>query len=110
MTDAGAIFSKMKTGVEEQGGVLVKQVNGIIQFKVSNPDFNFVVDLKNGDGNVYEGEADRADLTLSISDENFGKLAAGTLNAQSAFMQGKIKIRGNMGLAMKLPAILKAAS
>lgn len=29
-------------------------------------------------------------------------LMAGTLNAQKAFFQGKLKIKGNMALAMKL--------
>ena len=35
-------------------------------------------------------------------------LVSGKLNGQQAFMSGKLKIKGNMGLAMKMDAIVKA--
>ena len=38
-------------------------------------------------------------VTLSMSDENFGKLVSGKGNAQQLFMSGKLKIKGN---AMKV--------
>lgn len=35
-------------------------------------------------------------VTLSLSDENFGKLVTGKTKAQSLFMSGKLKIKGNV--------------
>jgi SCP-2 sterol transfer family len=35
-------------------------------------------------------------VTLSLSDEDFGKLATGKANAQKLFMSGKLKIKGKM--------------
>lgn len=49
----------------------------------------WTVDLKNGSGSVSEGTGTKANLTLTISDENMVKMAEGKLNAQSAFMSGK---------------------
>jgi putative sterol carrier protein len=50
---------------------------------------------------VTEGEGD-ADCTITISEENFEKLVAGDLNPTTAYMTGKLKIKGDMGAAMKL--------
>lgn len=35
-------------------------------------------------------------VTLSLSDENFGKLVTGKAKAQSLFMSGKLKVKGNV--------------
>ena len=45
---------------------------------------------------------------MTTSDENFAKLASGSLNPQSAFLSGKIKIQGSMALAMKLQPVMSA--
>ena len=49
----------------------------------------WTVDLKNGSGSVAEGKGTKANLTLTISDDNMVKMAEGKLNAQSAFMSGR---------------------
>lgn len=81
----------------------------MIQFNIKGSD-DWVVDLKNGNGSVYKGKAKKkADMTMTVSSDDFVKMSTGSLNAQQAFMQGKIKIKGNMGLAMKLGSVLNAA-
>lgn len=47
-----------------------------------------------------------SDCTIKISLENFKKLAAGNLDPIMAFTMGKLKVEGNMGIAMKLSALL----
>ncbi len=59
------------------------------------------VDVKDGSVTVTEG-ADDADVTLSMSDENFEKMVARELNPTTAYMTGKLKVKGDMGAAMKL--------
>nr|MBN1230099.1 SCP2 sterol-binding domain-containing protein [Anaerolineae bacterium] len=58
--------------------------------------------------NIVEGTADDVDMTMSCSDEDLLAMVNGELNAVSAFMQGKLKIDGNMSLAMKLQSLLGA--
>jgi putative sterol carrier protein len=50
---------------------------------------------------VTEGSGD-ADTTFSTSEENFEKIVAGEQNPTTAYMTGKLKIKGDMGAAMKL--------
>jgi putative sterol carrier protein len=50
---------------------------------------------------VTEGVGD-ADTTFSTSEENFEKIVAGEQNPTTAYMTGKLKIKGDMGAAMKL--------
>ena len=40
--------------------------------------------------------------TFSTSEENFEKIVAGEQNPTTAYMTGKLKIKGDMGAAMKL--------
>ncbi|SLN29399.1 SCP2 sterol-binding domain-containing protein [Oceanibacterium hippocampi] len=47
-----------------------------------------------------------ADCTIRMSKDDFESMVAGDLDATTAFMMGKLKIEGNMGLAMKLQGIL----
>jgi putative sterol carrier protein len=59
------------------------------------------VDVQDGSVSVTEGGGD-ADATISASEETFGQIASGDLNATTAYMTGKLKIKGDMGAAMKL--------
>lgn len=52
-------------------------------------------------------EEAEADVTLASSLETFDKILEGTQDPNMAFMMGKLKVRGSMGLAMKLNSILE---
>ncbi len=59
------------------------------------------VDVRDGNVSVTEGGGD-ADVTISASEDTFNQIAAGELNPTSAYMTGKLKVKGDMGAAMKL--------
>jgi putative sterol carrier protein len=59
------------------------------------------VDVDGGKVTVTEGAGD-ADVTISTDEETFEKIASGEQNPTSAYMTGKLKIKGDMGAAMKL--------
>ena len=61
------------------------------------------VDARDGDLSVTEGTGEGdADVTISANEDTFQQIAAGDLNATTAYMTGKLKVRGDMGAAMKL--------
>lgn len=59
------------------------------------------VDVDDGSVSVSEGGGD-ADATIAASEDTFRQIASGDLNATTAYMTGKLKVRGDMGAAMKL--------
>jgi putative sterol carrier protein len=61
----------------------------------------WLVTIADGTVSVREGDGD-ADCEISASEENFQKILSGEQNATSAYMTGKLKIKGDMGAAMKL--------
>src|SRR5215207_9401673 len=59
------------------------------------------VDVRDGAVSVTEGGGD-GDVTLSMTEENFEKMVGRDLNPTTAYMSGKLKVKGDMSAAMKL--------
>jgi putative sterol carrier protein len=64
----------------------------------------WTVAIADGTITVTEGVGE-GDCTFSTSEENFEKIVAGEQNPTTAYMTGKLKIKGDMGAAMKLQKI-----
>ena len=75
-------------------------LNNSYLFDVSGAG-SWLVDAKGGQVSVQEGGGE-ADCTISVSEENFEKMLDGQLNPMTAYMTGKLKVKGDMGAAMKL--------
>lgn len=109
-----AIFQQMQASIEkgpsEQKEATIKQVKGIFEFQVKNAEGKeqiWTADIKKTGAIIAGKGSDKPDITLILSDDVLGDLAAGKLNGQKAFMTNKLKIKGNMALAMKLDGVLK---
>ncbi len=57
--------------------------------------------------NVVSNDDADADCTLKISMDDFLAMTQGELDGTSAFMSGRLKIEGDMGIAMKLQSVLR---
>jgi putative sterol carrier protein len=83
-------------------------LDGTLKFDFGDPGSVFL-DGKSQPNVVTDGLGKTADCTINLSLETFEKLIARQLDPTSAFMQGKLRVAGDMGLAMKLSPILQKA-
>ena len=58
--------------------------------------------IKDGACTVNQGPAAQPNLTLQISAQDWLDMLSGKQSGQMLFMSGKLKVKGDMGLAMKL--------
>ncbi|MDP8221860.1 MAG: SCP2 sterol-binding domain-containing protein [Candidatus Lernaella stagnicola] len=85
----------------------VENINAVYQFNVTGDDGGeWHVDLTGDAPAVASGPAESANCTVTVTDEDLLAIIDGSLNPQMAFMTGKVKISGDMSLAMKLGKIL----
>ncbi|MFT6023783.1 MAG: putative sterol carrier protein [Ascidiaceihabitans sp.] len=77
----------------------------------SNFDGTAKFDIEGEGGVIIDGTGARAsdedaDVTLTADVETFQGILSGDTNPTSAFMTGKLKVDGDMGMAMKLASVL----
>ncbi len=92
------ITDRFKTAVGADSGL-----GKTIKFDLKGDGFIFI------DGGTVSNEDKPADCTVIVSKDDFESMAAGGLDPTMAFMQGKLKINGDMGVAMKLQPLLAKA-
>jgi len=76
-------------------------INNTYRFDVEGTG-SWTVDVRDGAVTVTQDGDAEPDVTISASEETFKKLASGDQNPTTAYMTGKLKIKGDMGAAMKL--------
>ncbi|KAI7850471.1 sterol binding protein [Circinella umbellata] len=107
IAELAKVFDQMS---DDERTKLMKQVNGVFQFVIKNKEGKeeiYTVDAKK-EGKVFRGKGTKADATLTLKDEDFVALASGKLNGQKAYMSGKLKVKGQIMLAMKLDSVFKS--
>ena len=77
----------------------------VFQFRVGGNGYH--VDVVDGKPTVALGDAPSPDCIVTVSEGDFLDLLSGKLNGQMAFMMGKLKVAGDMGLALKMASFLK---
>lgn len=91
INEAVKVLSEKMDGVE---------IGGTVKFDIEGEGCVMVTDA-----GVSAGD-EEADVTLSADPETFQGIMNGDTNPTSAFMTGKLKVDGDMGMAMKLASAL----
>jgi putative sterol carrier protein len=63
--------------------------------------------IADGELRVLEGAVPDPNLTITVTAKDYVDISTGALNEQLAFMTGRLRAKGDLGLAMKLPRIFK---
>ncbi|MDZ4763918.1 MAG: SCP2 sterol-binding domain-containing protein [Chloroflexota bacterium] len=102
--DIANIFPQM---VERFDASKADGVDATIQFDLSGDSGGLYWLRINGSGaEAGQGAIDAARMTILASADDFGAMMTGGLNPMQAFMTGKIKIKGDTGLALKLMPLI----
>jgi putative sterol carrier protein len=83
-------------------------VDAVVQYHLTGEEAgDWIITIKDGQCGVAEGVADNPNMTLTADSQDYKDVITGKINGMTAFMQGKIKLAGDLNLAMKLPNYFK---
>lgn len=83
-------------------------VDTVIQYHLTGQEGgDWIVTIKDGQCSVTPGTAENPKMTLTADSMDYKNVIMGKTNAMQAFMTGKLKMAGDLALAMKLPNMFK---
>jgi putative sterol carrier protein len=83
-------------------------VEAVVQYKLTGEEGgDWVITIADGACTVVEGETENPKMTLTAEAQDYKDVVLGKVNAMQAFMSGKLKLAGDLNLAMKLTSFFK---
>lgn len=83
-------------------------VSAVIQYQLTGvEDGDWIITIKDGACSVAPGKSDKPTMTLIADAEDFKDVLLGKANGMQYFMAGKLKLAGDLNLAMKLTSFFK---
>jgi len=99
------VFNEMPTYFQSEKAGSTK---GNVQFDLSGDNGGkWWIKIAEGRAEAGKGEVESPNLTLIADAGDYVKIATGQLDPTAAFMSGKLKIKGDMGLAMKFASLFR---
>jgi putative sterol carrier protein len=85
-------------------------VNAVVQYHLTGDEGgDWIITIQDGKCSVAEGVAEKPTVTLTAEAQDLKDVLTGKTNGMSYFMQGKLKLAGDLNLAMKLTSFFKMA-
>ncbi|MFT4565463.1 MAG: diacylglycerol O-acyltransferase [Saprospiraceae bacterium] len=85
----------------------IKPNSGIFQFNINGTaEATWKLDFNKAPGSVRRGNAADPNVILTISDKHLMRIATGDLDIQTAFVQGRLDVKGDMKKTTRLAKVL----
>lgn len=98
-----AVFASLPARLDQDAA---EDVNAVYQFDLSGPEGgHYTLTVRDGACRVEEGQHDDPQVMLSMAGEDCLKVLTGQLSGPSVIMAGRLKVSGDLGLAMRLPSL-----
>lgn len=98
------VFNHEKAFLPEKAAGL----EAVIQYNFTGEEAgDYIITIKGGACSVAEGIADDPTMTLTADGSYFGDVLMGKEDGMKGFMMGKLKLAGDLNLAMKLTSLFK---
>jgi len=83
-------------------------MDAVIQYHLTGDQGgDWIITLKDDACKVAQGVAENPKMTLTADAQEFRDILLGKMDGMAAFMQGKLKLAGDLNLAMKLTSLFK---
>lgn len=83
-------------------------VDAVIQYHLTGAEAgDWIIKIKDGECKVEQGVAEDPKMTLTADSSDYKDVILGKVNGMNAFMEGKLKLAGDLNLAMKLTSFFK---
>ena len=83
-------------------------IDAVIQYRLTGEEAgDYIVTIKDGKCSVAEGIAENPVMTLTADGRDFGDVLLGLAYGMQYFMTGKLKLAGDLNMAMKLTSFFK---
>ncbi|OBA19873.1 sterol-binding-like protein [Metschnikowia bicuspidata var. bicuspidata NRRL YB-4993] len=111
--NASSLFQELNDGLKDEAAKkkAIAGVKAVIVITLKNKegkDQSWVLNLKN-EGSIKKTDSvPKNDVQLLMKDADFVKLASGKANGQKLFMNGKLKVKGNMMKATAIDSVFKS--
>lgn len=107
MPTVDEVFTEMESRLKQDSSK-VQGMNATYQFDLTGDGgAEKWVKLADGTGEFGTGQSTDPNITITMEASDFLDLVEGKLDGTMAFMSGKLKVKGDMGLAMKLQNVLR---
>lgn len=101
----GELFEKLSTRFESEAA---EGLNRTLQWNITDEDPGvWAFEISDGAGRLIPGGVDDPDTTFTTTSKTWVAIAEGRQDAMRAFMTGKLKVKGDMMLAMKVPKLFR---